>query len=53
MSSEKILLKKLKPVRFPSKGKALPAVTTVKGRPTKEVIAEMRRLSKKGYFVVE
>lgn len=46
-------LTRLKPVQFPIKegtGKVLPVK---KGKSTKEIIAEIRRISKKDIFVIE
>jgi hypothetical protein len=57
MSTELEKLKKLEPVKFPSsKGAKKPVVFTIdssKGKSTKEIIAEMKRLSKKDIYVAE
>jgi hypothetical protein len=57
MSTELKDLKKLNPTKFPSNKDSnksvIYKVEKTGGKPTKEVVAEMRRLSKKGIYVTE
>jgi hypothetical protein len=57
MSTQLKDLKKLTPTKFPgpkgSKELTTPVVAKAQGKSTREVVAEMRRLSKKGIYVAE
>ncbi len=54
MATQKIRYTRLQPVRFPSKtGAELVAPKSTKGKSTKEVIAEMKRISKKDVYASE
>ena len=57
IKQEKIQLRSLEPVKFPDRkaGKAriIYKTESTTGKSTKEVIAEMKRLSKKGIYVSE
>lgn len=53
MDLNKQNLTRLKPIRFPAQGGGNKVVPVKLGKPTREVIAEMRKLSKKDFFVAE
>ncbi|MEK7594880.1 MAG: hypothetical protein AAB436_04560 [Patescibacteria group bacterium] len=56
MSTELEKLKKPKPTKFPSRNRDSKSgvyIESTKGKTTKEIIAEMERLSKKDIYVAE